>query len=60
AKPFTAEDFNEEFQDHEPELREQAIEIANQLQRERPDSSREKIASLALQRARVWWMDRAG
>ncbi|PPK85335.1 hypothetical protein CLV84_2230 [Neolewinella xylanilytica] len=60
SHPFTFADFDEKFPDFEPELRDQAIEIANQLQRERPDASREEIAGLALQRARHWWLDRAG
>ncbi|WP_116106980.1 hypothetical protein [Lewinella sp. IMCC34191] len=60
SQPFTATDFGDDFQDFDPELREQAIEIANQLRQERPEESRGKIAGLALQRACVWWMDRAG
>ncbi len=57
---ITAADFGEEFADYEPELQEQAVEIANGLQSERPETPKEKILSLALQRARTWWMDRAG
>ena len=58
--PITEVDFPDDFADFEPEMREQAVEIANELQRERPEDSRKAIVKEALRRAKHWWMDRAG
>ena len=60
STPITEADFADDFQDFEPELREQALDIANQLREERPEDSRKAIVKEALRRAKHWWMDRAG
>ncbi len=58
--PITAADFGDDWDDFEPELRQQALEIAKQLREERPEEDRARIVRLALQRARAWWIDQAG
>ena len=57
---ITEADFPDDFADFEPELRAQAVEIANELLMERPEDSRKAIVKEALRRAKHWWMDRAG
>ena len=57
---ITATDFGQEFQDYDPELLHQAVEIANELQEERPGDPRQEIIEAAVRRAKLWWMDRAG
>ena len=60
SSPITEADFPDDIADFEPELREQAIEIANKLLMERPEDSPKAIVKEALRRAKHWWMDRAG
>ncbi|THH39661.1 hypothetical protein [Neolewinella litorea] len=60
TRPITEDDFGPSFYDYESELREMAVEIGNELQRNEPEKPRSEIVRTALQRARRWWLDRAG
>ncbi|NJB86073.1 uncharacterized protein YdaT [Lewinella marina] len=59
-KPLVEADFGPDFSDYEPKLRQMALEIGNELLRDEPEKTRTDIIRIALERARRWWLDRAG
>ncbi len=53
-------EFADQLADYTPEVRDKAIEIANQLLVNHPDLSKRMAFDRALQQAEQWWIDRAG
>ena len=54
------QNFTAQLADYTPEVREKALEIANQLLADDPQLTDRQALERGLQRAEQWWIDRAG